>query len=242
MGLFAVAHLAARHGVRVRLQQASPRGLTALVWIPQTLITTESAASTRLPGAHAARPPEVVTGDRGATGWSAFGSWGRHRSIRKAVLAGAEPASAAAPAVTEPLPVAREPVPVGAEPVPIYESMASEWFRRGGQVPVQGVRGGEGGGGSGASWDSPGDAGWRAAESAAAPVRGELTAAGLPRRIPRANMVPGSAGERQPPAGDDPGGRRRSADVTRTRLAGFQRGTRRAESAAGSRAGRPAGG
>jgi hypothetical protein len=31
MGLFAVAHLAARHGVRVRLRPGAPRGLTALV-------------------------------------------------------------------------------------------------------------------------------------------------------------------------------------------------------------------
>jgi signal transduction histidine kinase len=39
MGLFAVSHLAARHGVRVRLRQGEPRGLTALVWIPERLIT-----------------------------------------------------------------------------------------------------------------------------------------------------------------------------------------------------------
>lgn len=38
MGLFVVSHLAARHGVRVRLRQGEPRGLTALVWIPERLI------------------------------------------------------------------------------------------------------------------------------------------------------------------------------------------------------------
>jgi hypothetical protein len=42
MGLFAVSHLAARHGVRVRLRQSEPRGLTALVWIPEQLITRQS--------------------------------------------------------------------------------------------------------------------------------------------------------------------------------------------------------
>jgi hypothetical protein len=39
MGLFAVSHLAARLGVRVRLRQGESHGLTALVWIPEQLIT-----------------------------------------------------------------------------------------------------------------------------------------------------------------------------------------------------------
>ncbi len=38
MGLFAVARLAERHGVRVRLRAGSPRGLTALVWLPDSVI------------------------------------------------------------------------------------------------------------------------------------------------------------------------------------------------------------
>ena len=37
MGLFAVARLAERHGVRVRLRAGSPQGLTALVWLPDSL-------------------------------------------------------------------------------------------------------------------------------------------------------------------------------------------------------------
>ena len=38
MGLFVVAHLAERHGVRVRLRPGERRGLSALVWIPEPLI------------------------------------------------------------------------------------------------------------------------------------------------------------------------------------------------------------
>ena len=38
MGLFAVARLAERHGVRVRLRPGSPKGLTALVWLPDSVI------------------------------------------------------------------------------------------------------------------------------------------------------------------------------------------------------------
>jgi signal transduction histidine kinase len=38
MGLFAVARLAERHNVQVRLRPASPQGLSALVWLPDTVI------------------------------------------------------------------------------------------------------------------------------------------------------------------------------------------------------------
>ena len=36
MGLFAVARLAERHGVRIRLRAGSPQGLIALVWLPDS--------------------------------------------------------------------------------------------------------------------------------------------------------------------------------------------------------------
>ena len=42
MGLFAVSRLAARHGVRVRLQAAEPQGVSALVWLPASLTGRES--------------------------------------------------------------------------------------------------------------------------------------------------------------------------------------------------------
>jgi hypothetical protein len=74
------------------------------------------------------------------------------------------------------------------------------------------------------SWISPNDKGWRAAETVLAPAVGGITASGLPRRTPRANLVPGSAGAREyrPAMAAD------SADVVSNRLAGFQRGSRRA--------------
>src|SRR5258707_655627 len=49
MGLFAVARLAERHGVRVRLRPRSPQGLTALVWLPDT-IADRGAQSSPWPG------------------------------------------------------------------------------------------------------------------------------------------------------------------------------------------------
>ena len=42
MGLFAVARLAERHGVRVRLRPRSPHGLTALVWLPDSVTERET--------------------------------------------------------------------------------------------------------------------------------------------------------------------------------------------------------
>jgi hypothetical protein len=47
-------------------------------------------------------------------------------------------------------------------------------------------------------WGSPGDSGWQAAEHAAQPAVGEETSAGLPRRVPQANLVPGSPREERP--------------------------------------------
>ncbi len=118
--------------------------------------------------------------------------------------------------------------------LPIFDTLESDWFRRSGtshaanrdqaSVPDQ------------ASWHSPADAGWRAAETVAAPTTGATTSAGLPRRVPRANLVPGSVGEPAAPSesesGDGGGGPSRSADEVRSRLASFQRGVRQARAAA----------
>ena len=45
MGLFVVARLAARHGIRVRLRPAASGGLTALVWLPDETVTHEGDGS-----------------------------------------------------------------------------------------------------------------------------------------------------------------------------------------------------
>jgi signal transduction histidine kinase len=54
MGLFAVSHLAARHGVRVRLRTVSSGGLAALVWLPDSITGREEAT----PGHAYAQVPE----------------------------------------------------------------------------------------------------------------------------------------------------------------------------------------
>jgi signal transduction histidine kinase len=67
------------------------------------------------------------------------------------------------------------------------------------------------------------DEGWRAASGAAADRPDELTAAGLPKRRPRARLVPGSAGSAVLAA---TAGSSRSAETTRARLTSYQQGVR----------------
>src|SRR6478735_7817157 len=66
MGLFAVARLAERHGVRVRLRARSPRGLTALVWLPDD-VAERGAARPGWLGSRLGRS----AGGQAANGWQA---------------------------------------------------------------------------------------------------------------------------------------------------------------------------
>ena len=53
IGLLVVARLAARHGIGVRLQPADFGGLTALVWLPDDILTEQGAMVATRPGASA---------------------------------------------------------------------------------------------------------------------------------------------------------------------------------------------
>lgn len=57
-------------------------------------------------------------------------------------------------------------------------------------------------------------------------VSGDHTAVGLPVRVPRANLLPGSAGGGR--AAQVPAPPQRSPELVRSRLTGFQGGIRRA--------------
>jgi signal transduction histidine kinase len=128
--------------------------------------------------------------------------------------------------------------------LPIFDSLESDWFRRSGTTlsttrppGTQGAQEVQGGqevpvaeAAAQSSWTSPADEGWRAAEALAVPAAGETTQAGLPRRVPRANLVPGSVGSGGPDAETDMPAR--SPDAARSRMAGFQRGVREGRAAA----------
>jgi hypothetical protein len=121
--------------------------------------------------------------------------------------------------------------------LPIFDSIESEWFRSRGQhvepphvpasweltvAPVQPAAA------AGAEpWDSPADEGWSAAEAAAEPAVGDVTAAGLPRRVPQANAVPGSVSIRPAPSAT----LARTPEAARSRLESFQEGLRQARAA-----------
>jgi signal transduction histidine kinase/outer membrane murein-binding lipoprotein Lpp len=351
MGLFVVGRLAARHGVRVRLRHASSGGLTALVWLPDTVAQQEGAPLGRLrpfgvedygpapslsappagapagapaalptrqtgagysqPGGAAAAaaaariprfspptspqpregsgpqplptrtggatrgfssppappsppdlvPPQASAADGPSNGFGAsgtggfapqpgsFGGFGAPSGANRGGSSGTGPSPVipprpgnglSGPNGTNGTNGADNGVQVPAPPenghqqrLPIFDSLESDWFRRSGtthattQVPAQ-----SGGTDAEPAWSSPADEGWRAAETVAAPSTGTTTTAGLPRRVPRANLVPGSVGEPAAAADDSGAGPSRSADEIRSRLASFQRGVREARAAA----------
>jgi signal transduction histidine kinase len=127
-------------------------------------------------------------------------------------------------------------LPAAAQPqeyrLPIFEAVESDWFRRGRssvgwspqeQEAAETVSAAAPAGG----WSSPADEGWQAAAAAAAPSSGGVTTAGLPKRVPRANLVPGTAAAET--SAPTPA---RSAQATRDRFASFQRGIREGRAAA----------
>ena len=244
MGLFAVAHLAGRHGIRARLRKATGGGLCADVWLPDALIAHDSMPA-RWENIRTARASAVV---RAVTRTARFPLDPAAADSAAAVsLAAAPLPEAAAPLAEAPLaaaplaaaPLAEPPAETAAiivpEPslpppetrLPIFESVESDWFRARRRPPRRGAAPAEPRH-AGQPWTSPGDDGWRAAQAVLAPATGGLTASGLPRRSPRANLVPGSAGARDA----RPSGPGETAEVMSSRLAGFQRGSRRARAAA----------
>jgi signal transduction histidine kinase len=373
MGLFVVARLAARHGVRVRLRPAPTGGLTALVWLPDETVTHEgsstppglrrmerngqdtpdsvdslspvsplspewgvrrgrSAAEEAVNAARAPRftPLQADNGDSAATtgfpavspSWEesparpATPAWDDSPSkpstpawddapSKPSVPSWEEPASKPpTPSWEEPLSTPAAPPPPaastgplpslgsngpgssfgaplasgdgGAQPqlpsrpirgfgnetgpirrevvvppaatvgqgnrLPIFESVESDWFRRGRHSADRPATATASAASSAAaesapSWTSAADEGWRAAEAVSKPASGGVTLSGLPKRVPKANLVPGTAGANTQ-AAPAPA---RSAAVTRQRFASFQKGVREAR-AAGANSDEDAGG
>jgi signal transduction histidine kinase len=247
MGLFVVARLAARHGIRVRLRPASMGGLTALVWLPDEVISFETApvpaglrrfetASTAAASSPAV--PAMPSADSGVA--TAPAPENGHLPVL-----GAPPSASATVEADEELApglgdvtlpslaselsadVIMPPAPSAAEEsrLPIFESVESDWFRRsrhGAEPPATAA--------PMETWSSPADEGWRAAEVAQSPVSGGTTAAGLPVRVPKANLVPGTVSSEA--AAPPPPAPARSAAQAQERLASFQRGIRNARAAA----------
>ncbi len=252
MGLFAVARLAERHGVRVRLRAGTPQGMTALVWLPDSLIER----GTRPYGGWS--QPRPVQTD-----FQARRTTGRHSVVTRSATDGqfttdwSDAVPASLPSGLSLPSGASLPsglsLPSGAgtrETAQATDSATSGWFHShrtsdtpsagNGVTPPAAAPQTGGGGSSGADGWAEGK---HAAQIIADPVRGDGTVAGLPTRVPRANLIPGSAGagrsansratsrpadghQPQTPTSPRP---HRSPEMARSRLSGFQRGARRAE-------------
>jgi anti-sigma regulatory factor (Ser/Thr protein kinase) len=229
MGLFVVGRLAARHGIKVRLRRAQSGGLSALIWVPETVAETEPTPVGTRRRFNTGGSPVVITSPTPSGGGRSL-TTGAHTVKRPKSIwfdTGEDdlsPASSQEPAYAAPVAVAEQPVvpePALAEdegqdatsPVrlPIFDSVESEWFRRGTSV-----------------WTSPADEGFKVAQTiVGSPVAGQTTSAGLPQRVPSANLVPGSISARPPQRSAAQGpslasGPVRSPDAVRARLTGFQ--------------------
>jgi signal transduction histidine kinase len=283
MGLFVVARLAQRHGVRVELRAALSGGLTAFVILPPTAMHDANAPAAPPPLDSAADLPQALPASRPVA----------RSSTARSELTRMEETPAAAPVPETPREPARPPAaplpkrkpvstpppgrgtaptaparsapqrspsppppsrPAGRPPAttgsafgessmarenngrsPIFEAMQSEWFQRRktgstGRADSPPPR----------EWSSPGDEGWRAAETIRSPATGGQTNAGLPKRVPGSNRIPGSVGPApvassgastaEQPA-QRPAHRAPEAEAVRNRFSSFQQGVRKGRAA-----------
>jgi signal transduction histidine kinase len=238
MGLFAVARLAERHGVRVRLRPALPQGLSALVWLPDSLVER----TTKLSAAGGwSRPPSVRPATSEIPAYAGGGYAGVTSGHASVTTGHASVTSGHASVTSGHAVAANGSAANGNDNGSGFGSagarMPSGWFRRGQAGNLLPAAAGLGAG-LGRGQDGP----------AASYANGDQSAAGLPVRVPKAARGPGGA----PPDGQataglpgrtpgvpavGPAGHklpRRSPDQARNRLAGFQRGTRRAEGQGGT--------
>jgi signal transduction histidine kinase len=277
MGLFAVARLAERHRVRVRLRPAPPKGLSALVWLPDSVIE-RTGGHNGATSSWSAQP--VGTRARGGTGDAValtagggsvglatdYAGGGAGNGYGTGAGSGADGygngtgggngysrgngyGTGAAEART----AEAHTMDARAMDARTAETRAAKgWFRGGQDAPDygQGAPAGLFGGRGGDPFSEP-------------PLAGDQTASGLPVRVPRANMPPGTAPASPPDsqaglparsagASGQPTGSaqaaggggdkllpKRSPEQARSRLSGFQRGTRRAQVQGGSGAQAP---
>ncbi|MFI6178382.1 nitrate- and nitrite sensing domain-containing protein [Nonomuraea sp. NPDC051191] len=283
MGLFVVGRLALRHSIKVQLRRQDIGGLTAMVLIPEMLLTAVPGATAGpLHGSMAAHG-SMAGGVQAAMTGAGRPERGRAEPFHNAEpFQSAEPFHSAEPfqspepyaPPTAPMPAYGHPSfdampfppaspaesspspsgaasesswftstashsvelpqpdaqgtsypsfatgPEPAEPaatnefLPIFASVEeSSWFSK--AAPTADRRD--------PSWSSPADQGWQAANTTAEPARSGTTNSGLPRRTPRANLVPGTAVPQPPPAPVPP----LSPDRLRNRLASYQQGVRK---------------
>ncbi|MEV4184502.1 hypothetical protein AB0J28_24055, partial [Streptosporangium canum] len=181
--------------------------------------------------------PDPPSRDGGSGGWPSAGDLG---SVERRAF---EPADS-----TGPLPVVRDSSPMEEakeEFLPIFAAVESDWFRKvDPATPVQDLTEELKDAASpppapaADAWSSPADVGWQAAQAASEPSLGGITGSGLPKRVPKANLVPGTAAPDAGAAPHTPVLRPTvSPEAVRNRLASFQQGVRQGRAAARGEAG-----
>ncbi|WP_067184072.1 sensor histidine kinase [Microtetraspora niveoalba] len=146
---------------------------------------------------------------------------------------------------TGPLPAVRNS-PMEDQPeefLPIFAAVESDWFRKvepGTEEPGKDSAV-EAEPAEARQWSSPADAGWQAAKAASDPSLGGVTSSGLPKRVPKANLVPGSASaiassgaaaSASAAPAPPPPAPSLSPDRVRNRLSSFQQGIRQGRAVA----------
>ncbi|MFL6073762.1 MAG: nitrate- and nitrite sensing domain-containing protein [Mycobacteriales bacterium] len=252
MGLFVVSRLASRHRVKVQLRSSPLGGAIAMVLLPEGVISRPGR-----PGHFPGGLNPSLSGPAGGGAGSEVVLPGRtsaqtYLTAEMPAVTGAPRREAASPyaaAVPAPAPGFRLDGFGGAlldsapdlaagdggealEPL-IFSTMESEWFRtHDGQSPIPPTSSAHSL--TDREWTTPADSGWRAAEAAATPPSAGTTPAGLPVRVPMAQLVPGAAAP--PPPGQSPTPdevRQRSARDTRSLLDSYRQGLERGRAAGG---------
>ena len=245
MGLFAVAFLAARHGITVTLSMPPDGGTTAEVYLPAALISLDAepggwrGRAGEAPLARASeetRASEEAGAEVADLPFSAlrFASGpepplGPETDAPEAVsLMLSAPVPSPAPGTSTGV---TEPGPVGAEPgdgPPIFESVRSGYLHAFGRDLLR--FGEQQAGQSPAGRPARPPASW--GDGSGHPVAGPPTAgrpaSWLPQRIPQPGQVRGATADQETRQASVP----ESAEITRSKLASFQRGSRRARSVA----------
>ncbi|MEC3979015.1 sensor histidine kinase [Amycolatopsis sp. H20-H5] len=213
MGLYVVAKLAQRHRVDVRLRdnQDNHSGVIVRITVPaRLLIPNPRSAPTRAPNGRTT-PQARSSGPGDPAGRPARS--GAPREIAPLALPKQDlcyiPVALAETTGPE-LGTALDDE-VNTSRLPIYQSVLSRWFDPAEQP-----------GDAQDGWRSPADQGWRAADEVLdSASESPVTQAGLPRRVPQTNLLPGTIERRCEPAGKS---RPVSATDVRGRMVEFQHG------------------
>jgi signal transduction histidine kinase len=227
MGLFVVGRLASRHDVRVELHGGKDiAGIRATMTIPAELLVADTEP--RGPNGHRPKSDPADLVQRLAGGGAPVNrvEASAPQSTVRGDLFTTEQEDTATGWWDPITPSSAPPAERGIhETTPIFDEMISAWFTAeppadadSADTPTE-------------TWKFAADKGFEAAQAVADAPSG-VTKAGLPQRVPREKLVPGSVSADADGLIAQGRGQQRDAETTRERLGGLQRGLSRARTSA----------